>query len=172
MRKEKQLLLDDIENMIKDSGSFIITDYHELTPNLSWEFRNELRKNNATFEAVKKRIFIKAIKNIGIDCSIEELKGHIGIVLADGDGIDATKSVFDFTKANKGFLDVLCGYFENRIYSSEEVKQLSKLPGKEEMRAQFLGLLEAPMSQTLAVIESLLTSVIHCLENKSQKDTQ
>ena len=35
-------------------------------------------------------------------------------------------------------------------------KQISKLPGKDEMRAQFLGLLEAPMAQTLAVMEAVI----------------
>ena len=45
-----------------------------------------------------------------------------------------------------------------------------KLPAKDEMRAQLLGLFEAPMSQTLSTMESLLTSVMHCLENKKDKD--
>ena len=51
--------------------------------------------------------------------------------------------------------------------SASDVEQISKLPSKEEMRAQFLGTLEAPLSQTLGVIEALLTTVMHCLENKS-----
>jgi large subunit ribosomal protein L10 len=36
------------------------------------------------------------------------------------------------------------------------------------MRAQLLGTFEAPMSQTLAVVEAILCSVLHCLENKAQ----
>ena len=49
---------------------------------------------------------------------------------------------------------------------------MSKLPSKDEMRAQFLGTLEAPMAQTLAVMDALLTSVVHCLNNKVQLDEQ
>jgi large subunit ribosomal protein L10 len=52
--------------------------------------------------------------------------------------------------------------------SASDVEQISKLPGKDEMRSQFLGTLEAPLAQTLSVLEALLTSVMYCLENKSQ----
>ena len=56
---------------------------------------------------------------------------------------------------------------------ASDVERLSKLPSKDEMRAQFLSVLEAPMSQTLAVMEALLTSVPYCLDNKcKQEDIQ
>ncbi len=37
-----------------------------------------------------------------------------------------------------------------------DVEMLSKLPGIDEMRAQLLGLLKSPMSQTLSVYGSCL----------------
>jgi large subunit ribosomal protein L10 len=50
------------------------------------------------------------------------------------------------------------------------VELISKLPTLLEMRAQFLGLLEAPMTQTLGTIQAMLTSVIYCLDNKAKKE--
>ena len=61
------------------------------------------------------------------------------------------------------------GRFDGQLYTAAQVERLSTLPGKNEMRSQFLSTLEAPLSQTLAVIEALLTTVPHCLENKAKQ---
>lgn len=172
MRKEKQLLLDEIKEQLEKSQSMIITQYHRVDPSLSWELRSELKKVNSDYEVVKKRIFLKAAKEAGLEVPCDKLAGHVGVVVANDDGIDATKAVFNFTKDHKGALDVLGGFYENTYYSSEKVEVLSKLPSKNEMRAQLLGLFEAPMSTTLATMDSLLTSVLHCLENKIQKENK
>lgn len=172
MRKEKQLLLDEIKDQITSSGAMIVTRYRHFAPDLSWSFRSDLKKNKGTFEVVKKRVFLKAAKEAGISINISELEGHIGLIFAQGDGIETTKTVFDFIKNNEGSLGVICGRFDNQLYSSDKVEALSKLPSKNEMRSQLLGLFEAPISQTLSVMESLLTSVLHCLENKSQKESE
>jgi large subunit ribosomal protein L10 len=85
-----------------------------------------------------------------------------------GDPLDATKVVFQFSKDNEEILKVLGGKFDGQVYTGADLDALSKLPSLNELRAQFLGLLEAPMSQTLTVIDALLTSVLYCLENKSK----
>ena len=57
-----------------------------------------------------------------------------------------------------------------KIYAAD-VEKLSKLPGKDEMRAQLLATFEAPMAQTVAVMQSALCCVLYCLENKAKKES-
>ncbi len=94
------------------------------------------------------------------------LQGHIAVVFANEDPVQTTKAIFQFCQENEEVLEVIGGRFEGAICSAQDVEQISKLPSKDEMRAQFLGTLEAPLAQTLAVMDALLTSVMHCLENK------
>ena len=61
------------------------------------------------------------------------------------------------------------GRFEGRMYAADQMVKLSTLPSKDEMRAQLLATLEAPMAQTLAVMEAVLSSVVYCLQNKSEQ---
>lgn len=82
--------------------------------------------------------------------------------------------MYDFRKTNKENFSVLGGRFEGKECSEKDLEIISQLPTKDVMRSQLLGLFEAPMSQTLAVMEALLCSVPHCLENKAaleNKDT-
>lgn len=168
MRKEKQLLLDEIKEKLEGANALVLTKYKSLKPDLSADFRMQLMKAGGGFSVVKKRVLLKAASEGGMQLDEASLDGHIGVAFAYEDPIQMTKAVFDFAKENKETLTILGGQFEGKPCNAEDVKAISELPSQDEMRAQFIGLLEAPMSQTLSVMEALLTSMMHCLENKSQ----
>lgn len=102
---------------------------------------------------------------------ISHLKGNVGFVVATDNFLETTKELYNFKSDNKDLLEVLGGHYEGSFCSSSQVEMISKLPSLPEMRAQFLGTLEAPLSHTLGVVEAILTSVIYCLDNKA-KDQQ
>lgn len=168
MRSEKQLLLDEIKDKIDQSTAMVLTKYQRLNPNLAADFRVRIGNSGGTFEVVRKRILIKAAEAAGIQIDKAMLDGHVAVVFALEDPIELTKALYQFAKENEDVFHVLGGRFEGSLCSAKDVEMISTLPSKDEMRAQLLGLLEAPLSQTLSCMEALLTSVMHCLENKSQ----
>jgi large subunit ribosomal protein L10 len=168
MRPEKTLLLNEIREKLDSSQAFVYTCYKKLSPNKAADFRFNVAKSGGTFEVVKKRIFVKAAEQSGLTIDRTDLQGHIGVIFAQQDPVLTTKVVYEFRKENDGMMEVLGGSFEGKLCSSQDVELISKLPAKDEMRAQLLGTFEAPMSQTLAVVEAILCSVLHCLENKAQ----
>ncbi|MBI5345905.1 MAG: 50S ribosomal protein L10 [Chlamydiae bacterium] len=170
MRAEKQFLLDEIKEKIENSDTFVITSYEKFTPIMSWSLGSVLAKSGSEFEVVKKRVLIKALEKCGLTFKIDEFPGHIGVVFVKGDPAASIKLVFNFCKENEEIFKVIAGKFEGSKYNAKDLEAISKLPSLNEMRAQFLSTLEAPMSQTLAVMESIMTSIMHCLENKIKKD--
>ena len=170
MRQEKQLLVDVIKDQIKSAPAFLIASYKGVNPNLASDFRNRIVETGGFFYVVGKRIFLKAAEESGSSIDRTILDGHLGVIYTGDDAVSTTKAVFQFGKENEGMLTVLGGHFEGNLCSSEDVKKISELPSKEVMRAEFLGLLEAPMSGTLAVIEAILSSIVYCIENKLQKE--
>lgn len=170
MRPEKQLLLDDIKDRIGASKALVVTRYSKLEPNKVAGFRDVLAKTGGSLAVVKKRVLIKAAKAAGIALEADTLEGHIAIIFLSEDPFAMTKAIYKFSDENEKILEILGGRFEGALCSASDVEQISKLPSKDEMRAQLLGTLEAPLSQTLAVVDALLTSVMHCLENKIQQN--
>ena len=168
MRKEKQFLLDDIKSKIESSKAFTITRYDRVSAHDMNQFRKDISGIGSEFEVMSKRVFIKAAEAHGIEFKKETLQGHIGLVIADEDYISAAKEVFNYTK-NSEKMEIIAGFIEGKVYDKESVIKLSELPNLDGMRAQFIGTLEAPMTQTLGVFEALLTSVIHCLDNKAKQ---
>ncbi|MCX6988922.1 MAG: 50S ribosomal protein L10 [Chlamydiae bacterium] len=169
MRQEKTLLLNEIREKIDNAKAIVLTCYNKLNPNKAADFRMNIAKSGGSFEVVKKRMLIKAAEQAGFAIDRKYLQGHIGVVFADVDPVQTTKVVYTFRKENQEVMEVIGGRFEGKLCSSTDVELISKLPNQDEMRAQLLGLFEAPMSETLAVVEAILCSVIHCLENKAKE---
>lgn len=170
MRPEKQLLLDEITDLIDQSKAMVVARYDRFNPQASWNFAEELSKCESNFKVMKKRVLYKAAQEKDLSFKGKKMTGHIGVIFINGDLLEASKVLVKFQSDNADFLEIVSGHIEGRACSFEEIVMLSKLPGKDEMRAQLLGLFEAPMAQTLSVMDNLLTSILHCLENKKQID--
>lgn len=168
MRQEKQLLLDEVKGKINRCKSFVITRYQGLAANAANDFRSALEKGGAELEVVKKRVFLKAASEEGIDVGPLQLEGHLAIVFPGGDALETTKLVYEYQKQGET-LSIVGGQIDGKVCTGSQVEMLAQLPGKDEMRAQLLGLFEAPMAQTLSVMDSLLCSIAFCLENKANK---
>lgn len=171
MRQEKQFLLDEILKQIDKHSNFAIVQYAGITANTIAGFRNEIAKIGGDVQMVPKRIFVKAAATAGVKVDLALLPGHIGLVYSGQDPVEMTKAVVKFCKDSNNAFNVLGGHLDGKLHSAADVETLSNLPGIDEMRAQMLGLFEAPMSQTLSVMNSLLTAVIYCLENKSKQES-
>jgi large subunit ribosomal protein L10 len=171
MRPEKNILLKEIRDKIDASKALVLATYTKMSPNMAANFRMNIGKTGGSFEVVKKRVLIKA-EQAGFALDRNALKGHVGVVFAEQDPVQTTKYVYQFVKDNEEILQVIGGRFEGTMCSAKDVQIISQLPNRDEMRAQLLGLFEAPMSQTLATVEALLCSVLFCLENKAAESQE
>jgi large subunit ribosomal protein L10 len=168
MRQDKKLLLDEVTDQIQQHGSFVVMRYTGLTANKANSFRREVGKMGGNVGVMRKRVLVKAAQAAGITLDLEALPGHIGLVYAMKDPIEVTKFVIKFSDDNDKVIQVVGGRIDGQLYNAADVETLSKLPSMDVMRAQLLGTFEAPMAQTLAVMDALLSSVVYCLDNKAK----
>jgi len=155
---------------IDKSKAVLIFNYERLNPSISWEFSRALKDAGSSYEVVKKRILLKALEKSGLEnVKFEDLKGHIGVVFTENDAIKATQVTYKFSESQGDQIKVLTGRLDGKIYSQDDLKEISKLPTEDVMRAQFVGLLESPMSSLLSVLENSITGVLYCLEEKGKK---
>jgi large subunit ribosomal protein L10 len=170
MRAEKQLLLDEIQEQIDRYGSFVILSYLGLTANESHKFRRKIKETGGNVEMVPKRMLVIAAEKSGYNFDLNSLTGHIGVVFTGNDALETTKVVFEYQNDANDKLSVIGGQIDGSVLDKEQMVQLSKLPGKQELRAQFVGLLQAPMVQTVSTMRALVASVIYCLDNKCKQE--
>ncbi len=171
MRDEKQLLLNEIKEKIDSSTAMIVARYAKLPANGSWQLRSRLAEAGSLFEVVRKRVFLKAAEMSGLKFDDSEMTGHIGVVFVNQpDALASAKALMKFSSENADSLEVVCGQIEGKMVPGAEVVMLSKLPGLNEMRAEFLALLVSPMSHTLSVLDAAMSGPLSVIEQKSQTE--
>jgi len=170
MLAEKEVFLDEVKGKIDPSFGFILASYRGINANAFAGFRGQLVAAGGDFFVIKKRVFVKAAKDLNLQYEVKELEGHVGLAFAKENFLSMTKALYAFKNEHAQALSVIGGHFEGKKCSSSDVELISKLPSLNDMRAQFAGLLVAPMTQTLGLIQAMLCSVIYCLDNKAKKE--
>lgn len=170
MRSEKQFLKEDVQEKLNASDIALAFSYKNMDANLTSEFRDLIAESGGLVHVIKKRVLLKAAEEEGLSLNLNELCGHIAIMCSDVDGaVSSTKALYKFRKDNAKTIEIIGGRFQGQTCTSEDFEKISELPSQDEMRSQLLSVFEAPMSQTLSVVQSLLTSVMYCLENKASQ---
>lgn len=170
MRKEKTLLLDEIKGHLDESEAFVVVSYKNLNANNEADLRSSIAKSGGRLLTLKKRMLLKAAETVGVELDQEQLPGHVTVLAARENVVDTIKALFKFKDEKEDTLDVLVGRYEGALCTPQDIEAISKLPSKDEMRAQLLGIFEAVPAATLGVMDALLTSVVYCLENKINKE--
>lgn len=171
MRAEKQFLLDEVKDKMVGAKAIVIARYKKLEPNIAAPFRMDLAQTGGVLEVVRKRLLLKAAESLGFSIDSSWLgDGHIAVIAAKEDAVATTKVIYQFCQQNEAVLEIVGGQFEGQVCVAKDFEEIAKLPSQDVMRSQFLSVLEAPMSQTLAVMEALLTSVLYCVDNRSQQE--
>ncbi|GAB4225612.1 MAG: hypothetical protein Tsb0021_00620 [Chlamydiales bacterium] len=170
MRQEKALLVEEVkENIQKFGDSFIIFRYAGLTAAQATTLRKQIKKAGGECNVVKKRILNKAARSIGVNIDAKSFEGHIALAYPGEDTVLTTKVLYDFKKENESAIDILGANIEGKLCNAEQVKMISQLPSKDEMRAQLLATLAAPLTQSVAVMQAIVTSIIYCLDQNVSK---
>ncbi|MBF5051103.1 50S ribosomal protein L10 [Candidatus Clavichlamydia salmonicola] len=172
MKEEKSLLLDEVKSKIEESNGFVVISYKGLTAVLSRLFRNTLFDLDGEFEVVKKTIFLKAAESAGVSVPLEDTEGHMGVLFGKQDIAQLAKNIIEFNKKNNNVFKILGGRIEESSYTSEEMDAIAALPGIKELRAQFVGLIQAPLANVVGVVQAVLTSVLNCMEEKIKKNQE
>lgn len=167
MRAEKQLYLEEISEVIQKSPSMFMFSYEKMDVQTMTTLRRRLHKLGGNIKMVPKRMFCKAASLQGL--SFKEMKGNLAVVSITNDSIESAKVLDAFQKEHKNAIKVLGGTLDGQMFSVEEFEEIAMLPGIQQLRAEFIGLLGSPLSGCISNIERVLTNVLLCLEEKSKK---
>lgn len=168
-RSQKEQLVKDLSAKIKDGKVLIFSDYAGTSVAKMKNLRDELRKTDSSYKITKKKLIDLALKDAGVEASVLDFEGQIGIAIGKGDEVSAAKVLANFAKENKNF-KILQGVLENKVISGKKVLSLAILPGKDELLAKLVGTINAPVSGFVNVLAGNLRNLVGVL--KAISDTK
>ena len=136
---------------LQNSSSAIIGTFSKLTVSQDFELRQAVRKAGGRYRVVKNKLAARASRGTKIEAALQGLKGVSSVAYTDGDPVALAKALSDWVKDNAEFTFKL-GIIDGKVITVEEVDQLAKMPGKEELYARLLFLINAPAQRLATVI--------------------
>ena len=153
-RSDKAEIIDRLRTSLADVPAVVVADFQGLDVESATALRDELREAGVAYHVIKNTLVKIAISGTSMENMAELFKGNSAIAYHNEDPAAPAKILSEYCKKNEKL--VLKGaWLDGNLLDAEGVIALSKLPGKDELRATLLSLfLAAPTKFVRTVVEA------------------
>jgi large subunit ribosomal protein L10 len=152
-RADKELELQQLETAFKGSETAVLVDYKGLNVPQVTELRRQLRQAKASYRVVKNTLAKRALKGTSFESLDQYFEGTTAVAYTATDPVALAKTLTAFLKTAP-MLTIKAAVLQGRAIKPAEVTDLAALPGKPELYAKLLFVLQAPMVQIVSVLNA------------------
>lgn len=172
-RKQKADAIDVIKGRFDKMTSAVFLDFKGLPVSAVTKLRDEFRKSGVEYRVVKNTLVKQALKGKAWSSKLKAaLANMTGIAWSYDDPSAAAKVVKAFLKDKAHEkLQIKAGLIEGEILDASAVEtKLATMPGKDELRAQLLATMQAPLQNFVALLQAPSQNLVYALAAKERKD--
>lgn len=151
--EQKQQLVNELAEQIKNAKSGVIVDYCRITVEKDTALRAELRKAGVDYKVIKNTYIRKAAEIAGIEGFDPYLEGMTAFAISNDDPLAPAKILCKFADENETF-KIKVGMMDGAVMNESEVKELAKIPSKEILIGKILGSIQSPLYGLAYVLQA------------------
>ena len=158
--KKKQLLAQYTQDLSSANNAVIVQQKGISVP-VANKIRMEIKTTDGKMNIIKKRIFLRALKDAGLeDVKVDVLEGPVFALYAHENEFGPLKVINkylkEFKKENKGSEFSFIGWwFEKKWQGGEYVNELANVPTKEELLSKLCYLFNYPLQSFACVLSEV-----------------
>lgn len=149
-RAAKRELVTQMHDVFQDVGVIVVAHYSGLTVAQMSEYRNRMREAGGHVKVAKNRLAKLALQDTEVE-SISDLFAGPTCMAYSKDPIAAAKVAVNYAKENDKLV-ILGGAMGTTPLDASGVKALADLPSLDELRGQIVGLIQAPMTKIVRIV--------------------
>ena len=167
-RDEKAAVIDEVADRIQGSQAIFAIDYRGISVKQAVELRQQLSDADAHFQVVKNRLTIRSADKAGAEDLKAFLEGPTALTFVNGDVAVAAKALATFRRQN-GLLEFKGGTLEGDVLTIDQIESLARLPARDVLYGQFVGVLASPVTGLVRGLASLISGMASQLQQIAEQ---
>ena len=162
-RPEKTAEVQAITAHLQSAKSVVLADYQGMTVAQMTNFRVKCREKNVVCRVVKNRLAKIAYDQANVTVLREHLTGPMALIISAGSQVDPAKIVVEFAK-DVDKLKIRGGYVDGGFLTARQVEALSRVPSRDELYAQMMGSINAPLTGIAGTLNGVMSAVVRAVD--------
>jgi large subunit ribosomal protein L10 len=154
-REDKAAVIDQVAERIGESDAIFAVDYRGITVAQIKELRTKLSDQNTTLQVTKNSLAELAADKAGATALKPLLVGPTALAFVKGDAAAAAKVLSDTARTLR-LLESKGGYMDGSVLSAAQVDVIAKLPSRQVLYGQLVGVVASPISGVVRGLNALI----------------
>jgi len=167
-RADKDQLLAVYEAGLKGAPHAFVMGYQGIKVPQVTALREKVRQSGGQYVVVKNTLALRAIDGAALAAIKDQFVGPTAVAYTDKDPVSLAKALTDFAK-DVPAIQFKGGVVEGRAIAGNQVKEIAALPGREELLAKLLFLMQSPITRFVRVLAAVPQSFVAVLDQVRQK---
>jgi len=167
-RATKEKTVAFLHKELKEAKSLILVDYKGVDVNTTNAFRAQCTDKHVCFRVIKNSLLRRAVAETDYQVLADKFTGPTSVLYSKEDAVEPSKVLFGFDKKLEHY-QIKIGALDGKLLETEDCAALAKLPAKEVLLAQTLGVFNGATRSFASVLNQTVASFVHVLQNLKNK---
>lgn len=170
-KDKKAEVISEVSGLLESSKLTVIAKYSGTSVKSLQELRRQAKDGGTTISVAKNRLVKKAMEQHDRFAQIDTtlLSGQLMYAFNAEDEVAPAQALASFAK-NEPQIEFVAGITsDGSLISADDIKALASLPGKDQLRAQLVGTLAAPLSGFVNVMAGNVRGVLNVLNARADQ---
>lgn len=168
-----QASVAQLRELLADASTFFLVDYQGLSAGDLHALRAKVRAAGGRLLVAKNTLVNVVLKEHGVEGFEATLQGPTAIVLVGEDPVAPAKALTDFAKDHpKDLPAAKGGRLQGSVVGPETLAKIAKLPPREQLLSELIGVLQAPLVQLVGVLSAPQRDLVTVIDNYVSKQKE
>ena len=167
--QSKPEIVASLRERLERASVTVLAEPRGLTVAQVTQLRTKIRSLEGEYKIAKNTLAIRAVNETAFAPLAPLLEGPTALVFGYGDPVTVLKELVEYASQNAEKLSVKGAVLDGQLFQRDDVIALSKLASKDQLRASLLGVLMAPASQLVRILNEPGAGFARLLAARAEK---